>query len=281
MLHTVALRHRRPQWQQAGQQAGQRAGQRAGRRARGDVRSERPQQDRAGVSHDLSNLLAVVLINLELASATCGPAGQDAMQQAAQAARSAALLSRQLHKGARPQRRRPPTSVALAPLVASAVGYVEATVGHGATLRADVPICLRALGDAQRLERVFFNIALNARDAIVDGGFEAGMITVRGELVQQAPDAVALPPRADGYALIEVTDTGCGMDASTAARLFEPEFTTKGEQGSGLGGAVVAAVVQEHRGLVEVETAPGRGTTVRVYLPAAPHDELDGPLPFA
>ena len=90
-----------------------------------------------------------------------------------------------------------------------------------------------------------------------------------------------LPSRPDGYALLEVEDTGVGMDENTAARVFEPSFSTKSEAGHGLGMAIVYGIVREHEGAISLTTARNQGTTVQVYFPATPVPaEEDGQAAF-
>ena len=106
------------------------------------------------------------------------------------------------------------------------------------------------------------NLAINACDAMPQGG--------------------ALTARTDGYLLIEVIDTGIGMDADTATHVFDPFFTTKAEGGTGLGDAVVYGIVREHGGTIAIETTPGRATTMRILLPAAVAPaEPESPAPSA
>src|SRR2546429_2946731 len=114
------------------------------------------------------------------------------------------------------------------------------------------------------------NLLINAAEAI-DGA--EGTTTVRTEVVALGPDALhdtLHPPEAapGPHVCVEVRDTGCGMDAATAAKIFDPFFSTK-FTGRGLGLATVLGVVRRHRGALAVTSAPGQGTTFRVYLPAA------------
>ena len=109
-------------------------------------------------------------------------------------------------------------------------------------------------GNAGKLQQVFTNLLLNARDAIPDGG----RITLR----TSSPDADAVS--------VEIADTGIGIAPENVARIYDPFFTTKGVgRGTGLGLAVSYGIVQEHSGHIAVESAPGRGTTFRITLPTA------------
>ncbi len=116
------------------------------------------------------------------------------------------------------------------------------------------------LGDAHQLEQALINICMNACDAMPGGGRLA---------IRTARDASAAPLAAPpgNNISIEITDTGAGMDEATRRRIFEPFFTTKQGGGTGLGLAVVYGIVQAHGGAIDVASAPGAGTTFKLYLP--------------
>jgi CheY-like chemotaxis protein len=124
-------------------------------------------------------------------------------------------------------------------------------------------------GDSALIEQAVVNLAVNAQDAMPEGG----RLTIRttssliDEDLAQTLDGAA--PGA--HALLSVSDTGVGMDESTRARVFEPFFTTKGlGKGTGLGLSMVYGVVKQHGGFIEVESAPGRGTEFRLFFPTTP-----------
>jgi PAS domain S-box-containing protein len=121
--------------------------------------------------------------------------------------------------------------------------------------------------DATQIEQVLLNLALNARDAMPDGG----ILTIETGIV--ALTANEIPGCEVGtYVRLTVRDTGVGMDADTRARAFEPFFTTKGPgQGTGLGLSIVHGIVTQSSGAVTVESVPGQGATFRVYLPRLEH----------
>src|SRR5262249_20317433 len=120
------------------------------------------------------------------------------------------------------------------------------------------------------MEQVLLNLVLNARDAMPRGGRVT--ISTANRVVDSPAPGVGLPPGA--YVTLAVSDTGCGMDAATQARIFEPCFTTKGiGQGTGLGLAIVAEVVQQSGGFIRVTSPPGHGSTFTIYL----HGPEQGP----
>jgi CheY-like chemotaxis protein len=134
--------------------------------------------------------------------------------------------------------------------------------------------------DRGHLEQIIVNLVVNARDAMPEGGD----LTITTSIGETPPAPGARPVRS---VVIDVRDTGVGMTDETQARLFEPFFTTKGAHGTGIGLATVMAIVRAAGGRIVVESAPGRGSTFRVYLPLAdveparpaPAAPADAPLP--
>jgi signal transduction histidine kinase len=121
-------------------------------------------------------------------------------------------------------------------------------------VRSYDPEAPEILGNAGKLQQVFTNLILNARDAIIDGG----RITLKTSTAE------------DGSLSVEISDTGIGIDAENVAKIYDPFYTTKGVgQGTGLGLAVTYGIVQEHTGRIGVESTPGRGTTFHITLPSA------------
>jgi two-component system, cell cycle sensor histidine kinase and response regulator CckA len=212
-----------------------------------------------GVAHDFNNLLTGVLLYCDLL--LNGMAPEDRMRAHVEEIRMAgeqgAALTQQLLAIGRKQVPQPrPMQVnevlsSTENLLRRLIGeHIELIMVPGANLG---PV----LADQMQLRQVLLNLALNARDAMPQGG----RITVRTQaktIWQSNQQAISL----------SVEDTGCGMDATTRARLFEPFFTTKKPgQGNGLGLATVQRIVRDAGGTVEVESKPGRGTRIEVLLP--------------
>jgi signal transduction histidine kinase len=216
----------------------------------------------AGVSHDFNNLLSVIGGAAELVRDGLPPAHalREHADLIAATARTAGGVSRQLLAFARPGRPEPgPVDVAAA--VRGLERVFRRLTGDRVTLAFDLGPASPALADAGQVDQVLLNLVINARDAVAD----RGTVTVHLADAEVGPGHDVLPP--GGYVRLTVTDTGAGMTDEVRAKAFEPFYSTKG--GSGLGLATVRDAVRSAGGHVEVESAPGRGTAVRVYWPRA------------
>ena len=217
-----------------------------------------------GVAHDFNNALAVIM---SWSSMLQKPGRSDAMREQGleaitqSAARAAELTRQLLSLGRRDVRAPRPTNVQA--LIDETVEALSRLLPADITVRVSHGCSELALVDAAQLQQVLLNLALNARDAMPDGG-----LLELGTRLRAAGEIADLP----GVPHIEicVRDTGVGMDGATRARLFEPFFTTKSDLGgTGLGLATAHAVVTQSGGKIVVETAPGQGSTFYVYLPQA------------
>ena len=230
-----------------------------------------------GVAHDFNNLLSVTLTaaaaldeNLPTDSAL-----REEVRDIRDAAERGAVLTRQLLAFGRKETRAP-ALLDLNDVVTNVERLFARALGTGVKLvvrRGDR--ALRTVADANQLEQVLMNLAINARDAMPDGGT---VVLTTGERHLAAAEAEKLGVDAGRYVTLEVTDTGVGMDEETRSRAFEPFFTTKGpERGTGLGLAAVYGTIRETAGAVTLDSTPGRGTHVTIYLPEqAPQAESTG-----
>ncbi len=232
-----------------------------------------------GVAHDFNNLLAVIQGNAELLAATGG--GESYSQAIMRASRRGAELTHRLLAFSRQQSLQPKT-IDLAELVEGLSELLLRTLGETVTIitvMADSLVPARA--DPGQVENALLNLAINARDAMPDGGeltIACRNATLDAAYVKRNPEAIV-----GDYLLLEVTDNGSGMTADVLAHAVEPFFTTKPVgAGSGLGLSMVYGFAKQSNGHLEIESTLGRGTTVRLYLPRAGHVvEAEPPAPEA
>lgn len=229
-------------------------------------RAEAIGQLTGGVAHDFNNLFAVIQAGLDLLEATPEDArrpGRLAMIRDA-VARGAALTGQLLAFS----RRQPlvPRAVALAPLLEGMLPLLGTTCGSAVEITLDLPPDPPvALVDPTQLEFVVLNLAVNARDAMPEGG--RLMLSLGTETLSARDEADA--PAPGRYAVLTVRDTGIGMSEAVRSRALEPFFTTKGDSGgSGLGLSQTQGLARQSGGMVRLESAPGQGTAVHLLLPA-------------
>ena len=221
-----------------------------------------------GVAHDFNNMLQVILGNTAMAmecSATGTPV-RDYLEEIQKSSKRSADLTRQLLAFARRQTIQPKV-FDLNAAVTEMVKMLRRLIGESIHLAwGPGPDLWRVKMDPSQLDQVLTNLCVNARDAMVG----AGKITIATENVT-LDDAYARshPDGVPGdYVLLSVGDSGRGMDEYTRAHLFEPFYTTKElGKGTGLGLATVYGIVKQNQGLIDVESEPGKGTTIKIYLP--------------
>jgi PAS domain S-box-containing protein len=221
-----------------------------------------------GVAHDFNNLLTAVIGNLELLSERLPDAAQARLVSAAlRAADRGAKLTQQLLAFARKQRLEP-KPIDLNALILGVRDMLLSTVG--ATLRIETHLAADvwpAMADANQTELMLVNLAINARDAMPAGG----TLIIRSAMLSVASGRRGPADLAPGdYVVLSVADTGTGMCEEVRVKAFEPFFTTKEVgMGSGLGLSQVYGIARQLGGGVEIDSSPGAGTLVRVYLPRA------------
>jgi PAS domain S-box-containing protein len=229
-----------------------------------------------GIAHDFNNLLCIITgyTEMALSQLSGGTPLHNFLIEINKAGNRAATLTRQLLAFSRKSLLTPKV-LDLDVLIRDAGTMLRRLIGEDIELAMIFEPNLPAVkADPNQLEQVLMNLAVNARDAMPQGGrLEVRTARVRLD-AEQVRDQPEVQPGC--YVLLAVSDTGCGMDTATRARIFEPFFTTKGVgKGTGLGLAMVYGIVKQSGGHVEVETAPGRGTTFRVYLPFAGENSAD------
>jgi PAS domain S-box-containing protein len=221
-----------------------------------------------GVAHDFNNLLTVITGYSEILLGRI-PA-EDLLRpmvvEVQKAAERAAGLTRQLLAFSRKQILAP-VEIDLNAVVADMEAMIRRLIGEDIVLVAvREPLLGRVTADRGQIEQVLMNLVVNARDAMPHGGELA--IETHNVLLDGARRPGDSEFRPGPYVLLAVRDSGCGMDATTKARLFEPFFTTKEVgKGTGLGLATAYGIIKQSKGHIEVESEPGRGTTFTIYLP--------------
>jgi PAS domain S-box-containing protein len=220
-----------------------------------------------GIAHDFNNLLTGILGYCDLALSDLSPGAPEredfeAIRAAAQ--RAAALTAQIL--GFSRGRVVQAVPLDLDDVLADLEPMLARVIGEHIRLETHRASCLEpVLADPGQLEQVVLNLALNARDAMPDGGTLS--ILTRNERVEAHDPAHPGVP-AGRWVVLELSDTGVGMDADTQARIFEPFFTTKERgQGTGLGLATVYGIVRQAGGAVRVRSTPGEGSAFTLYLP--------------
>mgnify|MGYP002776381898 FL=1 len=220
-----------------------------------------------GLAHDFNNLLTVIIGNLS-ALQDHRPDDEEVnefVEPALQSARRSVQLIKRLLTFSR-QQKLEPQAVDLGRLIAGMSKLVRRSLPESITISTDLASAsIHALVDPGQLESALLNFALNARDAMPEGG-RLHIAARPVELDKREADAFELSPGA--YAMIEVTDNGSGMDAATLARVYEPFFTTKRfGLGSGLGLSMAYGFVKQSGGGLSLRSEPGQGTTVLMVLP--------------
>jgi len=231
-----------------------------------------------GMAHDFNNLLTVIRGYSELLLGRLGPTDdmRKDMEEVKKAADRASGLTRQLLAFSRRQFIAAKV-LDLNALVANMDGMLRRLIGEDIVeFSAELDASTGAIkADPGQVEQIIMNLVVNARDAMPKGGrltIETRNVTI-GEEVRL--DAVGVAP--GSYVLLAVRDNGHGMDAETRSHLFEPFFTTKEKgKGTGLGLSTVYGIVKQSGGSIIVESAPGRGTTFRIYFPRV-EQEVPGP----
>ncbi len=228
-----------------------------------------------GIAHDFNNLLTVIMgcghvLSVELGRDHPLHATIEEMEKASEAA---ATLVRRLLAFSRQQPIEPKT-LSLNGIVESLEGMLRRLIGADITLEIKLnPSDIRVVADQTQIEQVLMNLAVNARDAMMNGG----MITIETATVEltQSPPYHIRPLQPGMYGRLSVQDTGSGMDRETQSHIFEPFFTTKQEgKGSGLGLSTVFGIVTQSGGGIDVSSRVGHGSKFDIYFPLVTTDPL-------
>ncbi len=221
-----------------------------------------------GVAHDFNNLLMAVLGSLTLLEKRLpdDPRSHRLLQNAVQGAQRGAALTQRLLAFSRRQELKP-EAVDVLLLVSGMQELLERALGHGVELRTEFEGTLpAALVDANQLELALLNVALNARDAMPNGG----TLTISASRYSPSADDTDASLQPGDYVRIRIADNGIGMDEMTLAKATEPFFTTKGPgKGTGLGLSMVHGLAAQSGGQLRIHSKPNVGTTIELCLPMA------------
>src|SRR5262249_47102685 len=228
-----------------------------------------------GVAHDFNNLLTIITGYSQLILNNLSPEdpNRQSAEQIMKAGERAATLTRQLLAFSRRQVLQPKV-LDVNRLIGTLTTMLRRLIGEDIDLQLALADGLGQVNaDPGQIEQVLMNLVVNARDAMPRGGtltIETGNVNLDENYTRSQ---VALKP--GPYVLIAVSDTGTGMDDNTKAHAFEPFFTTKAPgRGTGLGLSTVFGIVRQSGGAVDIYSAPGKGTSAKVYLPRIDQPEI-------
>lgn len=231
-----------------------------------------------GIAHDFNNLLGVIQLqsSMLLHQPSTAQRTQEGIQQILTASERAANLTRQLLTFSRRSVRQS-KNIDLGQLVGDMTKLLRRLLGEDIALETRFAPALPLINaDPGMMEQVIMNLAVNARDAMPEGG--RLLVMLDAETIDN--DYVRLHPRATpgAYICMSVSDTGCGISEENLPRIFEPFFTTKEiGKGTGLGLATVFGIIEQHHGWIEVLSTVGKGSTFNVFLPALPQSRQASP----
>ena len=232
-----------------------------------------------GIAHDFNNLLTVIQGNLQFLEETAPVAADEHVQQllgaASRATKRAAELTSKLLAFSRRQVLQP-AAVDVDTILQSLADMLRRTLDQRVRIEIDVePDCPPVLADPVQLESALLNVAINARDAMPEGGRLVFTATTTDRLPEESTLEVAEGSPTIRFVSIAISDTGKGMPDEIRERAFEPFFTTKGAgRGTGLGLSTVYGFVKQSRGAVSIISAPGAGTTVTLHVPQLDEDAI-------
>ncbi len=222
-----------------------------------------------GMAHDFNNLLAIMMLHTEIlldsAESSEDKGNLERIYQAGE--RGAELVRHILTFSRSEEQHRVPVNIA--PVVEEALQMIRATIPPTITIRHHIKSdCSPILANTTQIHQVVVNLCVNAGHAMSDSG---GVLEVYlQEVTYASPLDLFGELPAGAYVMLVVKDTGCGMTSDVQERIFEPFFTTKAiGTGTGLGLSVVHGIVKTHQGTIRIESAPGKGTTAKLFFPVA------------
>ena len=227
----------------------------------------------SGIAHDLNNILSPIMMSVPMLRRELSAEDREGIISTIEmsAARGAQIVKQVLTFGRGLEGEKTPLQVGM--LIKEMVKIMQSTFPKNITVQSAIDPDLRIIiGDATQLHQVLLNLCVNARDAMPEGG----KLRLRARNLDIDASDAGMPPESTPgpHVVLEVGDDGSGIPPETLERIFEPFFTTKGVgQGTGLGLSTVHGIVRSHGGFINVASEPGKGTTFKVCLPAAPDQD--------
>lgn len=216
-----------------------------------------------GLAHDFNNLLTAIAGHASLLQGEARP-GEEVHESATAilkaTERATAIAEKLLGVARAGEARKVPVN--LHETIAEVSALLGPAAGRGIRIQRNLraPTAM-TLGDPDQIYQLMLNLALNAQDAMPEGG-----------LLSFATEVSEADPAGGPYLVVSVSDTGCGIPSELREHIFKPYFTTReGAKATGLGLSVASRIVEKHNGFIRVESDPGRGSTFRVYLPLLEH----------
>jgi PAS domain S-box-containing protein len=226
-----------------------------------------------GVAHDFNNLLTIIggYSQMLLDNTYLGDPERDKLEQILNAANRASILTKQLLAFSRRQVLQPKL-INLNHLMTNLKAMLGRIIGERITIETALDPALGSIkADPHQLEQVIINLAVNARDAMPNGGRFRIETSMAGAVYSTKG---GIPDESERRVRLNVSDTGCGMDERIRERAFEPFFTTKGiGKGTGLGLSTVYGIVRQNAGTIHVSSQPGQGTVFELFFPLVPEGE--------
>jgi|GEM_PF-721727 len=222
-----------------------------------------------GVAHDLNNVLAPILLSLEMLKRSISDErSQKMIQTLEESARRGCDIVKQIlgfARGLEEER----SLLQIRDIIEDTYSIIKETFPKSISINQEIPKnSWTILGDATQLHQVVMNLCVNARDAMPDGG--TIRISAENKIIDEQYAHMHIEAKPGNYLMISIEDTGTGMPPDVVNRIFEPFFTTKERgKGTGLGLSTVYTIVKSHEGFINVYSEVGKGTTLKVYLPAA------------
>ena len=232
-----------------------------------------------GIAHDFNNILSGIFGYAQLAEMDINGSGKakQYINQVIKGAQRASALVRQILTFSRQtEHEKQPLEVSV--IIKEAMNFIRASIPSSIEIKENILSKEKVMADSTQIHQVIMNLCTNAYHALSDNG---GVLEIRlQEIKISAEDSIPeLNKLAGEYLQIEVRDTGCGLDKELIEKIFDPYFSTKKKgEGTGLGLALVQAIVNDHEGFLEVDSQPNRGTSFYIYLPIIGKTALPGTL---